>query len=367
MDIMGRRRFVQTCAAAAAVGAAGCASSAPSILTARSKKKYIWANLIQLGCNMWNDHDMAPGNPYSETVADYLRFDEKVWRDLTEQTRDVGMNMVIIDLAEGLVYPSHPELAVRGSWTPKKLREELARLRRMGLEPIPKLNFSATHDVWMKDYARMVSTETYHRVIADLVKDVCAIFDKPRFLHIGMDEEGELLQRKFRYAVTRREDVWFSDLKRIVSAVERQGARAWMWSDPAWNYPDYMTNVPKSVMQSNWYYWKDVKEVEAKLADPKFSTGTKRPDWAGQNHPAELKAFMDLQDAGFDQIPCATTWNSDENMEQVVEYCIRKLDPARLHGFLLTDWKCTWNEEKALKKHAEFFPLVKKLIDRYDA
>ena len=280
MSEMSRRNFVRACAASAAA-AAGCVSSAPAILTGK-KRKYIWANLIQLGCNMWNDHDIDPEKPYSNRVADFLRFDEKVWRDLTEQSRDVGMNMIVIDLAEGLVYPSHPELAVKGSWTPKKLRTELARLRHMGLEPSPKLNFSATHDVWLKEYARMVSTETYHRVIADLVKDVCEIFDKPRFLHIGMDEEGATLQAAFRYAVTRNEDVWFDDLKRIVAAVERQGVRAWMWSDPAWNYPEFLTNVPKGVVQSNWYYWKDVKEVEAKLADPKFSTGTKRPSWAGR-------------------------------------------------------------------------------------
>ena len=356
-----RREFMKTCAAAAAF-------AVPNILHGDTgKKPLIWANLIQIGCNMWNDHDVEPGKPYTNGVADYLRFDENVWRDLTEQTRDAGMNMVVIDLAEGLVYPSHPELAVKGSWTPEKLRAELARLRHMGLEPIPKLNFSATHDVWLKEYARMVSTETYHRVVADLVKDVCEIFDRPRFVHIGMDEEGELLQTKFRYALTRREDVWFGDLGRIVAAVERQGSRAWMWSDPEWNYPEFCEKVSKNVVQSNWYYWKDVREVESKLDDPKFSTGTKRPDWAGQNHPAELKGFFDLEKAGFDQIPCATTWNSDENMEQVVEFCLRRLDRSRVKGFLLTDWKCTWNEEKALKKHAEFFPLVKKLIGQYGA
>ena len=114
MNKISRREFVQGCAAAAAtIGATGCSTSAPAILT--GKKPLIWANLIQLGCNMWNDHDMEPGKPYSNRVADYLRFDEKVWRDLTEQTRDAGMNMVIVDLAEGLVYPSHPELAVKGS------------------------------------------------------------------------------------------------------------------------------------------------------------------------------------------------------------------------------------------------------------
>jgi hypothetical protein len=45
-----------------------------------------------------------------------------------------------------MVYPSHPELAVKGSWSPEKMKSELARLRALGLEPIPKRNFSASHD-----------------------------------------------------------------------------------------------------------------------------------------------------------------------------------------------------------------------------
>ena len=356
-----RRDFIKSCAAASAV------FSAPNILRgAGVKEPLIWANLLQLGCNMWNDHDADKFKEFaSNGTADYLRFDENVWRNLTERMHDIGMNMIIIDLAEGLVYPSHPELAVKGSWTPEKLRTELARLRRMGLEPIPKLNFSATHDVWLKDYARMVSTEIYHKVVADLVKDVCEIFDRPRFVHIGMDEEGELLQTKFRYALTRREDVWFDDLKRITAAIERCGARAWMWSDLGWNYPDYYNNVPKSVMQSNWYYWKDVKEIEAKLDDPKFSTGTKRPDWAGQNHAAELKGFYDLEKAGYDQMPCATTWNSNENMEQVIDFCLRRLDRKRLKGFLLTPWEFTLDKEKTLRKHDNFLSLTEGLIKKY--
>ena len=356
-----RRAFIRKTAWAAA------AFAAPAIVRAEAKRKYIWANLLQLGCNLWNDHETDPSKPYDNTAADFLRFDEKVWKDLTEHMHDIGMNMLVIDLAEGLVYPSHPELAVKGSWMPERLRAELKRLRAMGIEPIPKLNFSATHDVWMKEYARMVSTETYHRVIADLVKDVCEIFDRPRFVHIGMDEESEKLQTKFRYGLTRREDVWFSDLNRIVRAVEANGARAWMWGDPCWNYPEFFTGVPKGVVVSNWYYWKDVKAIEKDLDDPSFKMKPERPDWAGQNHHAELKGFLDLERNGYDQIPCATTWNSDENMAQVIDYCIRRLDPSKMKGFLLTPWKCTWNEEKALKKHAEFFPLVEKLIREYDA
>ena len=41
------------------------------------------------------------------------------------------------------------------------MRKELDRMRALGLEPLPKLNFSTCHDAWLKDYHRMISTPQY--------------------------------------------------------------------------------------------------------------------------------------------------------------------------------------------------------------
>ena len=73
----------------------------------------------------------------------------------------------VAESGEGIVLPSHPELAVKGSWSPDKMRDEIKRLNGLGLEVVPKLNFSATHDAWLKDYARMVSTQKYYEVVKD--------------------------------------------------------------------------------------------------------------------------------------------------------------------------------------------------------
>ncbi len=58
----------------------------------------------------------------------------------------------------------------------------------MGIEPIPKLNFSAAHDAWLKDYSRMVSTLGYYEVCRNPDPGVRLLFDT-RFFHLGMDEE----------------------------------------------------------------------------------------------------------------------------------------------------------------------------------
>lgn len=76
----------------------------------------------------------------------------ELWNELQQKMLGVGVNMVVIDLGDGVKYESHPEIAVRGAWSVKQLRQELAKLRKMGIEPIPKLNFSATHDIWLGPY-----------------------------------------------------------------------------------------------------------------------------------------------------------------------------------------------------------------------
>ena len=365
---MNRREFISAATMASATFVA------PNIICAADKPKYIWANLIHLGYNMWNDHVNTPEHPALDKdgkprhvtfgISDRLRCDDKTWVELTTRTRDIGMNMLVIDLAEGIVYPSHPELAVKGSWSVDRLRKELERLRKMGLEPIPKLNFSTTHDAWLKEYSKMVSSAPYYRVCADLIKDVCELFGHPRFVHIGMDEENAVLQKEFVYAVSRNEQNWYDDVNFYVREVERNGARAWMWGDAAWSNPEFIRNIPTRVVQSNWYYWKDVAEIEKKALEP-MPKGEKRPDWAGQNHVSELRCFLEFDRAGYDQIPGATNWNNPENMGLVADYCIRNISPERLKGFFFMPWQAVLPVEKCMKRHNEYFKEAEKVIKRF--
>ena len=166
-----------------------------------------WGFMIQLGHNMWGERPLVGEKPKSGRehmfAHDFNRTDPGVWNEVTEYYAKKGANLVLIDLGEGLAYPSHPELAVAGSWSPERMKEEIRRLRGLGLEPIPKLNFSACHDAWLKDYGRMLATPEYYKVCADLIRDVCEIFGKPRLFHLGWDEERMGAQRKSRYAVSR--------------------------------------------------------------------------------------------------------------------------------------------------------------------
>ena len=282
----------------------------------------IWANLLHLSYNMWSDwENPAIKSPYN-ACKPYLRFEDALWNDLLRAMADGGMNMVIIDLGDGVRYESHPEIAVEGAWSVARLREELAKMRQMGLEPIPKLNFSTCHDQWMGDYARRVSTPEYYAFCRDMIAEVIQLFDTPRFFHLGMDEEELKHQRNFEYVVLRQYDLWWRDFFFFVEQVTSKGVRPWIWSDYVWEHPEpFYEKMPRSILQSNWYYGGgfDMEQTP-------------------------VRAYVDLEAHGFDQVPTLSNWTTPENIGGTVRFCREHIAPERLKGFLLAPWRPTLEE-----------------------
>lgn len=283
-----------------------------------------WANLIHLGTNLWGDRPGTAVNSYSDT----LRCDAGIWESMTQRMADTGWSMAIVDVADGVEYQSHPDIAVTGAWSRERLREELARLRELGLEPIPKLNFSATHDAWLKDWSRRVGTPEYRSLARELISEVVDLFGRPRFLHLGMDEESAENQRGAQLAVTRQHDLWWEDLEALVSAVEEAGSRAWVWSDHAWAEPEaYYRRMPTAVVQSNWYYRNAFSGADEQTRPTKL------------NHTEEYVTYLDLDDHGYDQVPTASNWLYRDNLARTVDFVRQRVNPERVLGFMQTSWR----------------------------
>ena len=324
---MNRREFLATAAGAAAFS--GCSSllGAP-----RPEPKFVWSELIHLGMNEWHEIPQqqkwpnltdpvlmkAVADEYN--AADHVRFDEAVWARVSKKFADTGVNQVVIDLGEAVQYPSHPEIAVKGAWSPDKLRAELRRLRAMGIEPIPKLNFSATHDIWLGLYHRMVSTKKYYQVVADLIADVSEIFESPRFFHLGLDEETAAFQLKGQSViVVRQGELWWHDVLFYIREVEKHGSRAWVWSDYLRHHPreDFVKRMPKSVVQSPWCYCNETRSPEK----------------------VQTKAVVALAELGYDTVPCSSNcYSYKDAMSTLVQFCRGKFDPQHLLGFQMAPW-----------------------------
>jgi hypothetical protein len=323
-----RRAFIKN------LSAAGLAGAVPRALLPRPGEApvyngpgvpKIWGCLLHLSYNFWVEYSSpSPFRGYRP----YLQMSEPLWNDATQKMADAGLNLVIIDLGDGVRYESHPEIAVNNAWSTTKLRKELDRLRKMGLEPVPKLNFSAGHDIWLGEYSRMVTTKKYYEVCSHLIEEVSDIFNQPRFFHLGMDEENAEDQRYLDLVVIRQNGLWWHDLNFFVHEVERNGSRSWIWSDYLWHHPeDFFKNMPKSVLQSNWYYGESFAE---------------------QLTP--VKAYQDLESYGYDQIPTGGFYKKngegEKNILETVKFCKDHVADSRLLGFLQTFWAPTTEDNR---------------------
>jgi hypothetical protein len=310
----------------------------------------IWANLLHLSYNFWRDR-IVPED--ADTLAHltaqpYLRCDRNLWNDITNRMSEIGMNMLVIDVGDAVQFSSHPEIAVEGAWTIPQLKDELSRLRDLGLEPIPKLNFSTAHDVWLKEYSRMVSTSAYYNVCRDLIAETAELFDAPRFFHLGMDEETSAHQAQYAYAVMRQHELWWHDLFILADAVEAAGARPWIWSDYIWHHEEeFLQKMPQKILQSNWYYGNRFKDFPS-----------------GDLQKIYVNSYNILDQHQYDQIPTGSNWNNDINFGDTVKYCIKNIAADRLLGFLMAPWART--QEAVRTNHIEALEQVrqaKKLFD----
>ena len=346
-------------------------------------EKKIWGTLLHLGSNMWDDflrgpdelaksareelqrpNPKGPDNRYSQ-YRSYLRCQDDLWRKAVDHVAKCGMNTLFIDLGEGMEYPSHPELKVAGTWSVEKMRKELERIRALGLEVVPKLNFSTCHDSWLKEYHRMVSTREYYQVVADVIRDTCEIFGNPRLFHIGFDEEMHIAQLNSFHSVCRQGNLWWHDLFYTVGQVEKHGARAMMWSDAIWiGRDEYLKRMSKGVLQSNWYYRTDFSEKKLQW-NYEFE---KRGGWGETVNGAA--AFMALEEAGFDQLPCTSNWADDGSADAVVKYCMANISPDRLKGVYTASWAKLvpdGEKKKNIGKVLEGVDLLKGAREKYAA
>ena len=297
----------------------------------------IWSFYLYLSNHMWGP---VPDDEKNET-------DVAVWDEMIDFIAERGYNMVVIDVGDGIKFESHPEISAPDAWDKDFLKKKLDEMRAKGIEPIPKLNFSACHCVWMKQYRYMISTPTYYKVCADLIAEVCEAFGYPRFFHLGLDEEVIKHQKAQHVAIIRQGEHWWHDAFFLFGECEKHGVRPWVWSDYFWHNPDlFKKNMPKSVLQSNWYY------------------GSFTKDNVPENRLISINTYIELDRLGFEQVPTPSTWSMPNgiNQQQTLDFCRQNVSPELLKGFMTVPWARTWRDrEFYLKNDAHMFYVARKM------
>lgn len=325
-----RRDFIkETVAATAGAAMSGCTIGTSAITRGTFRPappKFMWAYLAHFGMKLWERR-----LHYTE-----LKVDDSMWASLTERAAAVGVNVFVIDLAEGMVYPSHPELAVRGSWEPEHMKDEIARLKKMGMMAVPKLNFSSSHDQWLGKWRPYLSTPEYFQTCSEIIRDVADVFDESPLFHIGFDEETYSIQNvnNFEYKRIRSGNLWWHDFLWFVDEVEKHGMRPWIWSDMCWEHKDeFLARMPRTVLQSNWYY------------ENEFDVATMKKE----SRKAMVETYRTLEGGRYDQMPCGSTYSCRENFGKTVAHCRNIIKGDRLRGFFMAPWYYRTQEDKRAK------------------
>lgn len=289
----------------------------------------IWAYLIHLGSNMWTKKGrVVSGIRHEEdfTYKDKMFCQRETWRKVTDFLPSCGINTLVIDIGEGVRLDSHPEIAVEGAWSKDELRRELARLRSIGLTPIPKFNFSCGHSAWMGDYAFMVGTQAYYDFCRDVIEETIELFDTPEFFHLGLEEEDYGNQASNYIAVVRTPYKKMEDALFLFDVCRSHGVRPWIWADFA-SYggeEKFAEIVPKDVLISTWHY------------------GFVRDGLPAEKYPESVRMMNTVAELGYGLVPATSThWGFHLNAKETMLYCKKHIPAESLKGFMAAPWMLT--------------------------
>lgn len=296
------------------------------------ENKMIWAFLIHLSAHMWDDSTTPSRGLY--LAPDYNEnnnTDLETWDTVIAALPAYGINTLVIDLGDAIQYESHPEISAPDAWSKDFFVKKLDEIRALGIQPIPKLNFSAAHDTWLHQYNRMISTPTYYKVCANLIKEVCELFGYPPLFHLGMDEESERFQKHFDMITVRTEALWWHDLGFLFRECEKHGARPWIWSAHSlmtFGDDSFKKNMPHSVLQCSGYH--------SKLNNEHF------PAKDAEKLSRVMHVFEFLANERYEQTALTSTWSYYRNPQQILGLCKDRIDPSLVKGFISASWLRTF-------------------------
>ena len=186
-------------------GAVGIAQIGGRIYTASTPSVYVasktWTGTLYPADDMLDDKFLfntlwyRDGRPRNEAMrlkrvslgngaGKFNYMNREDWLREISAAAAAGFDTLVIDLADGVVYSSKPELAAKGAWDGKTLSEELMRLRSLGIEPIPCLDLTAEHAGWL---GCPVATPEALKRARGIIGNVLGIFGHPRYFQVIAD------------------------------------------------------------------------------------------------------------------------------------------------------------------------------------
>ncbi|MBR6728715.1 MAG: family 20 glycosylhydrolase [Clostridia bacterium] len=323
-------------------------------------KDILTGSLVHMSCNTGAENSRVT----------HLTFDEDLWNEIVEETAKNGQNAMFISLGDAVILNSHPEIAIPGAWTRQRLRQEIRRLKDLGITLMPKMNFSFMHDGWLGIYGKMPTTPTYYHVCRDIILEVCHMFPDAPYFHIGMDEEQPKSIHSFEnIGIVRQNDLFWHDYNFLLECVREGGKTPVVWGGTARRvYEDFKKNVsPEELVVFQTHYHAVKKEHWTRIdSEEKYRVfySTREPyKYMNLTYVEEDPYYADFRENAFqileDGYDClfgvSCYYECPYNTDEVVELFAKEAPPERVKGFFTLPWLRT------LPEHRE--PWIKSIRD----
>ena len=313
---------------------------------------------------IWGLFVFLSTNQY-QSVSKNLTLEDDFWDYILDEAEKAKINTIILDVGDGVVFDSHPEISLPDAWTRERVHKEIEKCRAKGIKIIPKLNFSHYHSYWMHDYRGSVSTKKYYQVCSDLIKELYEIFEGPEYIHLGMDEEEYL-------PVKRSTELLIHDTKFLVDEVNKTGAKACIWCDILIQSNAEFTEAikPDEVIIFPWYY-DSYKKENYKTIEASWGPNDKfiRRGYKYNEETPHAILFRELpaamQYAGYKYVPTMSvnlTGNPDVNTDETMEFYKANIhDENQVLGYVTAPWYVTnWSSKEHFDKSLDLFVKARK-------
>ena len=305
--------------------------------------KLLTGSLVHLSCNTGAEN----------SSVDKLTFHEPLWNEIVEETEKNGQNAMFISLGDGVIFNSHPEIAIPGAWPRQRLRQEIRRLKEKGITLMPKMNFSSVHDNWLGIYGRMPTTPTYYHVCRDLILEVCGIFKDAQYFHIGMDEENKKSIHSFeQLGIVRQNELYWHDMQFLLECVREGGLTPVIWGGtPRMKYEEFKAHIsPEELVVFQTHYHSIKKEHWTPIDSQeryKVYYSTREPyKYMNLKYVEEDPYYANYAEGalqflkdGYDcMFGVSCYYNNPYNTEETVEFFSQNAPAEQVKGFFTLPW-----------------------------